>query len=177
MLKELFYSVYYMPIPVLIAVTLILLGAGIVLHFALRGSARRITGVAGSVFSLWLVIYATLLSRVESAGAVILTPGYSFIKALTSPQYMRMVLMNIFLFIPLGIFFSLAFEREKTGKTVLISLAFGLAIIIFIEAAQFLFGLGCAETDDVICNLAGCAAGMTPCVIAGIFGRSRRNNE
>ncbi len=60
-------------------------------------------------------------------------------------------LQNILFFVPFGILFP-----AWKWKAVLIS-AFAFSVLI--EAAQYVFGLGLCELDDVICNTLGAMIG------------------
>lgn len=63
--------------------------------------------------------------------------------------------LNIFIFIPVGLLSGLGF-REMTWKKVLLV---GLIISISIELLQFIFKRGLCETDDLIHNVVGCVIG------------------
>ena len=102
-----------------------------------------------------------------------LIPGYNIRRALTSDIYLRMLLLNIFLFVPYGIFITLAFDCESFKKTFLISILSALGLTVVIETAQFIFRLGTAETDDVILNLLGAFIGMIPYIIVSQIRKRR----
>ena len=61
-------------------------------------------------------------------------------------------LQNILFFVPFGFLFPV-----KNWKTVLIS---AVVFSVLIEAAQYIFGLGLCELDDVICNALGAMIGF-----------------
>lgn len=63
--------------------------------------------------------------------------------------------LNIIMFIPLGLLLGLGF-RVMTWKKVLL---IGLGISFSIELLQFFFKKGLCETDDLIHNLLGCLLG------------------
>lgn len=165
MLTQLFYTIYNMQYSVLLIVVILLLAAGGLLHIFLSERAKHIVGIVGTALALWLIIYATILSRSETGGGMMLTPGYSIKRAMESSIYLRMVLLNIFLFIPYGVFVTLAFDGESFKKTLLISILSALCITVLIEVTQVLFRLGTAETDDVILNVFGAFLGILPYII------------
>ena len=83
-------------------------------------------------------------------------------------EYYRMLLMNAFLFFPLGLSLGNAWRPERRilrrfGLTVLC----GLALSLFCETMQGLFMLGTAETDDLLMNTAGVALGAVSALAAG----------
>ena len=84
--------------------------------------------------------------------------------------YYRMLLMNAFLFFPLGLSLGNAWRPERRilrrfGLTVLC----GLALSLFCETMQGLFMLGTAETDDLLMNTAGVALGAVSALAAGVL--------
>ena len=177
MLKDLFYEIYMMPSAVLICFVCLTMAGGTALHLLTSSRAKHIVGTVGSALFLWFIIYSTLLSRSEVAGDVVLEPGYSLRLAAVNDVYLRMVLMNIFLFVPFAVFLSLAFSGHSFKKTLLTTLLSGLTVTLLVEILQYIFKLGCAETDDVICNFLGTAIGVLPFVVARLFKKARLHSS
>ena len=67
-------------------------------------------------------------------------------------------MMNVFLFVPLGMALSLVFGGT-TGKRIFFTVLTGLLLPVTAEAIQYFAHLGMAETDDIICNTIGTAIG------------------
>lgn len=65
------------------------------------------------------------------------------------------LLMNVLVFIPLGLLIAAAFKGIKWWQALLA----GLGVSLFIEFLQYCFNKGTAEVDDVIHNVAGCMIG------------------
>ena len=91
-------------------------------------------------------------------------------EAWRAEEYYRMLLMNAFLFFPLGLSLGNAWRLERRilrrfGLTVLC----GLALSLFCETIQGLFMLGTAETDDLLMNTAGVALGAVSALAAGVL--------
>lgn len=91
-------------------------------------------------------------------------------EAWRAEEYYRMLLMNAFLFFPLGLSLGNAWRPERRilrrfGLTVLC----GLALSLFCETMQGLFMLGTAETDDLLMNTAGVALGAVSALAAGVL--------
>ena len=106
-----------------------------------------------------LAIHAvTLLSRNSEGVELILNPFHSFLEAKTQPEIYRSMLMNVFLFFPLGLTLPFALP-EKWNRKVLPTIAFAFTLSFVIEFLQFHYHLGRTETDDVICNTLGAAIG------------------
>lgn len=72
-------------------------------------------------------------------------------------------LLNIAMFIPLGVLLPLAFPRFRRWN---LTLAAGLAVSLAIETLQFLTGRGQADVDDLFCNVLGAMLGFCLCLIA-----------
>ena len=64
-------------------------------------------------------------------------------------------IMNVVVFIPVGLLLGIAFKQMTWWKTLLI----GCGISVAIEALQFFFMRGFTEVDDVMHNTIGCIAG------------------
>lgn len=117
--------------------------------------------------SLIIILYATLLTRVPGSGGLILTPFAALAAARVQPELYREMLMNVFLFFPLGLTLSNALPRRwnyrrRIGVTVLA----GCLLSAGIECAQYRFALGLAETDDVLCNTLGALLGAASLLVA-----------
>lgn len=113
------------------------------------------------------ILYATLFSRAEGSTGLILTPFASLTAAQIQPEIYREMLMNVFLFFPLGLTLSNALPRRwhRWGRITLTTLV-GCALSAGIEYTQYRCALGLAETDDVICNTLGAFLGSTSLLIA-----------
>ena len=114
-----------------------------------------------------VILYATLFSRAEGSGGLILTPFAALAAARVQPELYREMLMNVFLFFPLGLTLSNALPRRwnyrrRIGVTVLA----GCLLSAGIECAQYRFALGLAETDDVLCNTLGALLGAASLLVA-----------
>lgn len=64
-------------------------------------------------------------------------------------------IMNVVVFIPVGLLLGIAFKQVTWWKALLI----GCSISISIESLQFWFMRGFSESDDVMHNTVGCLAG------------------
>lgn len=113
------------------------------------------------------IFYATLFSRAEGSTGLILTPFASLTAARQQPELYREMLMNVFLFFPLGLTLSNALPRKwhRWGRIILTALI-GCILSAGIEYAQYRYALGLAETDDVICNTLGAFLGAASLLAA-----------
>lgn len=113
------------------------------------------------------ILYATILTRSEGGTGLILTPFATFTAARQQPEFYREMLMNMFLFFPLGLTLSNALPRKwhRWGRIILTTLI-GCALSAGIEYAQYRYALGLAETDDVICNTLGAFLGAASLLAA-----------
>ena len=151
---------------------LILIWAILCQHF----KKKRWAAINAVIFSLStaVILYATILTRTPGDYEVILTPFATFTAARQQPEFYREMLMNVFLFFPLGLTLSNALPRRwhRWGRIVLTTLV-GCAISVGIEYAQYRYALGMAEVDDVICNTLGAFIGSTSLLIAHAIEKSR----
>lgn len=113
------------------------------------------------------ILYATLFSRAEGGTGLILAPFASLTAARIQPEIYREMLMNVFLFFPLGLTLSNALPRKwhRWGRIALTTLV-GYILSAGIEYAQYRYALGLAETDDVICNTMGAFLGAASLLAA-----------
>ena len=115
----------------------------------------------------FIILYTTILTRTPGVPTVILTPFASLTAARVQPEIYREMLMNVFLFFPLGLTLSNALPRKwhRWGRIILTTLI-GCALSAGIEYAQYRYALGLAETDDVICNTLGAFLGAASLLAA-----------
>lgn len=129
----------------------------IIAFYGLKRGWRKIAGLL-LVEYIFLLFCSTVFFRqtVESRGHNF-TPFWSY----TAIQEGRAELlpenvMNVAVFIPIGILLG-SLLRVKSAW--LITLIVGLGISVSIEALQYFFHRGFAETDDVMHNTLGCMIG------------------
>ena len=120
------------------------------------------------------ILYATILTRTPGSYELILTPFATFTAALQQPELYREMLMNVFLFFPLGLTLSNALPRRwhRWGRIALATLV-GCILSAGIEYTQYRCALGLAETDDVICNTLGAFLGAASLLIAHAIEKYR----
>lgn len=139
------------------------------------GERRRVLlNTALACAAAFIILYATILTRTPEIPEVILTPLATFIAARQQPELYREMLMNVFLFFPLGLTLSNALPRKwhRWGKIALTTLV-GCALSAGIEYAQYRCALGLAETDDVICNTLGAFLGAVSLLVAHAIEKYR----
>ena len=140
-------------------------------HFTHTWSGINAAISMGAAFSIF---YATILTRTHGDYELILTPFATFVAAQQQSELYREMLMNVFLFFPLGLTLSNALPRRwhRWGRIVLTTLI-GCILSAGIEYAQYRYALGMAEVDDVICNTLGAFIGSTSLLIAHAIEKSR----
>ncbi len=133
-----------------------------------RGNLILAVLVAGAI------LYATIFTRLEGSPGLSLTPFATFIAAQQQPELYREMLMNVFLFFPLGLTLSNALPQKwhRWGRIVFTTFI-GCILSAGIEYAQYRYTLGMAEMDDVICNTLGAFIGATSLLIAHAIEKSR----
>ena len=120
------------------------------------------------------ILYATILIRSEGSTGLILTPFATIVAARQQPELYREMLMNVFLFFPLGLTLSNALPRKwHCWVRIAITTFVGCILSVGIEYAQYRYALGMAEADDVICNTLGAFIGSTSLLIAHAIEKSR----
>ena len=154
---SIFHEIYVSNIStILIAIPIIILVWSVI--GALFYKYMRIISIIAVVIVIGAILYVTVLSRGERSVRTDLIPFSSFERAKTNPEMYRSMLMNTFLFVPLGLSLPFVFGGG-TGKRILLTILVGLLLSASVEAVQYFAHLGMAETDDVICNTVGTAIG------------------
>ena len=135
---------------------------------------RMLLNIALACVAAFIILYATILTRSVGVPAAILAPFASLTAARVQPELYREMLMNVFLFFPLGLTLSNALPRKwhRWGRIILTTLV-GCALSAGIEYAQYRYALGLAETDDVICNTLGTFLGAASLLAAHAIEKSR----
>ena len=117
--------------------------------------------------AVFIILYTTILTRTPGVPAVILAPLASLTAARQQPELYREMLMNVFLFFPLGLTLSNALPRKwHRWLRIILTTFVGCALSAGIEYAQYRYALGLAETDDVICNTLGAFLGAASLLAA-----------
>lgn len=120
------------------------------------------------------ILYITLLSRTPSNHTFVLTPFAALKAAKQQPELYREMLMNVFLFFPLGLTLSGALPQTwHRWWRIILTILVGCVLSAGIEYAQYDFALGMAETDDVICNTLGAFIGSTSLLVDHAMERRR----
>lgn len=131
-----------------------------ILHGTAAFPLKKLAAAAVLLCYLMIVLGATMLDRsaVWNHGRIILSPFLSYREAWYSfsIREWRNIILNICMFIPLGLLLPLYGKHWK--KAVLSYLA-GFAFTLLIELAQLVFKRGIFELDDIFNNLLGTMIG------------------
>ena len=162
-----FQSIYSKP---LLSIILSIAIAVVVWGYLRTKVQRRRWTIANLVLSCVVaiaILYATILTRTPGDYKPILTPFATFTAALQQPELYREMMMNVFLFFPLGLTLSNALPRKwHRWLRIILTTLVGCAFSVGIEYAQYRYALGMAEVDDVICNTLGTFVGSTSLLAA-----------
>ena len=157
-MNELFIFIYCQPLPRLIFLMLLLIFLWGYLAFR-EGNRLRWRLLNGVLFlgCAAVIFYMTVYTRGETADAAVLVPFQSFREARLQPELYRSMLMNVFLFVPLGL--TLPFVLGKGRWAPFLTAVLALAFSAGIEYLQYTYALGRCEVDDVIMNTLGALLG------------------
>lgn len=139
------------------------------------GERRRVLfNTALACAAVFIILYATILNRTPGNYELILAPFASLTAARVQPELYRAMLMNIFLFFPLGLTLSNALPQKwHRWLRIALTTLIGCILSAGIEYAQYRCALGLAETDDVICNTLGAFLGAVSLLAAHAIEKSR----
>ena len=139
------------------------------------GKRRRVLlNTALACAAAFIILYTTILTRTPGVPAVILTPFAALAAARQQPELYREMLMNVFLFFPLGLTLSNALPLKwHRWLRIILTTFVGCVLSAGIEYVQYRYALGMAEVDDVICNTLGAFIGSTSLLIAPAIEKYR----
>ena len=148
---------------------------GLVVFIALKGfkSGLRYSAILLLVEYIFLLFCSTVIFRTTGE-----TRQYDFhlfwsYKAIQEGREDLLAenIMNVVVFIPVGLLLGIAFKQMTWWKALLI----GCSISVTIEALQFFFMRGFSELDDVMHNTLGCLIGFGFMIILRIIFKTRYN--
>ena len=169
-----FQSIYSKPLSnIILAIVIAIVALG---YLRTKVQLRRWTMANFVLFcaAVIAILCATILNRTPGNYELIHTPFAALTAARIQPELYREMLMNIFLFFPLGLTLSNALPRKwHRWLRIILTTLVGCALSAGIEYAQYRCALGLAETDDVICNTLGAFTGSTSLLIAHAIEKYR----
>ena len=166
--------IYAIPLWMIIFLMLALLIVWAMLFQHKNQKKRTIINAVLYFITALIILYATILTRTPGDYKPILTPFATFTAALQQPELYREMLMNVFLFFPLGLTLSNALPLKwHRWLRIILTTFVGCALSAGIEYAQYRYVLGMAEVDDVICNTLGAFIGSTSLLIAPAIEKYR----
>lgn len=127
---------------------------GVAVFFAWKGvkTGLRCSAALLLIEYIFLLFCSTVIFRTTGD-----TRQYDFhpFWSYDRPELLIENIMNVMVFIPVGLLLGIAFKQMTWWKVLLI----GCSISITIEALQFCFLKGFSEVDDVMHNTVGCLLG------------------
>ncbi len=124
-----------------------------------KGLLRNLFNFFLLAFSVFVMIYTTILKREGGNGQIELSPFYTFVLAKQQVEYYRTFFMNALLFVPLGLSMPYMLSKKPRKWPVFVTTVFAAVLSAGIEFLQYYYHLGRCETDDVIANTLGAAVG------------------
>ena len=170
-----FYFIYHIPMEYIpwIIVTLVVLWAVIMRAKPEKyDKPAKLINIVMFTISVLGIVYITLMRKGTQNREIYLVPLHNFIEAVGETDFYRSMLMNLFLFVPFGVFATFSLPgKMKTGRKILITVVAAVVFSAIIEAMQYIFCLGRCETDDVLCNALGALIGSAAYVLYKIKDR------
>ena len=175
MLFEIYYNIYTANLWMAAVVVLAMIVVWALLN-ALFPKQMRIVSMVMVGLSVLIILTLTIFFRPDADVISELTPFALLCKSITDPAIFRSVVMNIFLFVPLGM--SLPFVIRSTAlRRVLFTILAGFLLSGAIELLQHFLLVGMMQTDDVICNTLGTAVGACAYPLSLLWQKLMRKND
>lgn len=159
-MHDIFLLIYRQPLHRIIICMLFLSLLWGYLAFREKNSLRwRLGNAAIFVGMVAVIFYMTVYTRPEGTSEAMFVPipFQSFREAQIQPELYRSMLMNVFLFVPVGL--SLPFVVGKGRVSVFLTVVVALFFSAGIEYMQYRYALGRCEVDDIIMNTMGTLIG------------------
>ena len=140
------------------------------------------------LLGLAAIVFVTLVRRRTSSHHMVLIPLRPLWGMKVSKSYWHVTVMNIALFVPFacGLSCLMGVPSVKTGdgnrrrsfvrKPARVTILTCLVISVQAEAAQYLFGMGLCEADDVLMNTLGSTLGTIPFCLLRLFMKHWRTS-
>ena len=122
-------------------------------------------------YLIWIVSLVLLFRSTMPERGHFLTPFWSYRAIPEDVLMLPLVILNVLVFIPVGVLLGCAFDKMKWWKALL----FGAAFSLLIEVLQYVTKRGYAEFDDVFHNTLGCLIGFG--LYAAVSAVARRLSE
>ena len=140
-----------------------------------KGKTCVVSNAVLSCLIMIVILYVTIFTRTPGVYQVNLRPLSTLAAAQEQPELYREMLMNIFLFFPLGLTLSNALPRKlRLGMRIGITTFTGFLLSVGVELTQYVCSIGMAETDDVICNTMGAFLGAASLWVGYEFENIRK---
>lgn len=136
---------------------------------------RILNGLLCPMF-LYLVFWMAVLRRSpgNSERKLLLELFQSIRLRFIQPEQVRLIMLNILVFLPVGLTFSATLpERLHKAARMGLTVAVCMLVSVLIEALQYHYALGTTELDDVIYNTFGGVLGTLPV----LFTPARRASD
>ena len=152
--------IYGMDLRILCLLLVVLPLAWAKVCLCLKRNARVLLNMALLFAAVFVIAGITVLCRAPGEYEVVLRPLAALQAAKQEPELYREMLMNVALFVPVGLTFSQVLpQRQPYWKRVFLTVLAGGVLSAAVEYTQYRFALGMAETDDVLCNALGALVG------------------
>lgn len=180
-MKQIIVEFYCLPLIESCSITFLGMCLWYTLIWLLKGKAVARKVICGSVMvaSVFLVLAATLFSRQQGEHSACFIPfRFLWDRSCDWDTTLRPMIMNIILFIPIGISVPFLFKNQsRLCRNSIIVFVIVFLISAALETTQLLLRIGTFETDDIICNLLGTAIGMAPYQLLHRFYQNHEGDE
>ena len=140
-----------------LSIALFLLAIVVLVFFWRRKGSRWTATFLLVEYLVWIVFMVLIFRHTMPERRAILTPFWSHDPSLEGYGHLHpQVILNVLVFIPVGVLLGCASDRMKWWKVLL----FGASFSILIEVLQYITRRGFAEFDDVFHNTLGCLIGF-----------------
>lgn len=158
---EQYWRSFWRDIPLFVFEGLVLIFViGVVTLFSakgFKGGWRYVSGLLLAEYVFLLYCSTVIFRHVSSVREYDFTPFWSYLAYFSgsNPQLLPESIMNVLVFIPIGLLLGLI----SRSMTWLRALLIGVCLSVGIESLQFIFLRGFSEFDDVTHNTLGCVIG------------------
>lgn len=176
MLHRLLSEMYEIPwyVYAVLVVTVVAVWGVLIGYFRERRAFRVLCAVGASLTAIG-ILCITVLFRTEQDSALILQPFAVFAHAAQYHDVYNQMVLNIILFVPLGLTLPTALPR-KCKHPLVVTVACGVGLSVLAEYGQWALSRGYSEVDDVMLNTLGAVIGLLSYAVAAQLRKADNSN-
>lgn len=145
-----------------VLLSIFLIGSIVLLALYGMTAARHISRLFFGEYLFFIYGLTVIFRKTRPKVSHFLTPLWSYKRLFQggNPLLLDEIIMNVVLFIPVGVLLGSQFTKDTKKRHWLVVFLVGMGLSLGIEVLQLVFKKGSFEIDDIIHNTLGCMIGF-----------------